>query len=280
MNESLVANVSDTARWVATYRAWESARPDALFHDPFAERLAGERGRAMARHMPRQARNGWPLIARTVLIDELILASIAEGCDCVVNLAAGLDTRPYRMALPESLTWIEVDLPAMIDEKERLLADAAPVCQLVRRRVDLSEASARAALFDELADMGATVLVITEGLLIYLDERVVTALAQELAACRGVRWWIFDLTSPSVLKYMRRATGSFLENSPMIFGPANGVAFFEAFGWVVREIRSMLHEAARLQRLPLLLRLAARLPTPDPRRLGRARWSAVIRLAK
>src|SRR5262249_23119204 len=33
-------NVSDTARWVAVYRAMESARPDALFHDPYAERLA------------------------------------------------------------------------------------------------------------------------------------------------------------------------------------------------------------------------------------------------
>ena len=46
MAEPLVSNVSVTARWVAVYRAWESARPDALFSDPFADRLAGERGRA------------------------------------------------------------------------------------------------------------------------------------------------------------------------------------------------------------------------------------------
>lgn len=44
MNSSPVTGVSDTARWVAVYRAWESARPDALFHDPFAQRLAGDRG--------------------------------------------------------------------------------------------------------------------------------------------------------------------------------------------------------------------------------------------
>src|SRR6185369_17641435 len=48
MAAPLVSNVSDTARWVATYRAQETARPDALFKDPFAERLAGERGRAIA----------------------------------------------------------------------------------------------------------------------------------------------------------------------------------------------------------------------------------------
>ena len=60
MNTALVSNVSDTARWVATYRAWETARPDALFHDPLAARLAGEHGPAIAAMMPRQARSGWP----------------------------------------------------------------------------------------------------------------------------------------------------------------------------------------------------------------------------
>ena len=39
-----IDNISDTARWVAVYRAQETARPDAIFRDPFAERLAGERG--------------------------------------------------------------------------------------------------------------------------------------------------------------------------------------------------------------------------------------------
>jgi O-methyltransferase involved in polyketide biosynthesis len=42
MSQPLVSNVSDTARWVAVYRAWESARPDALFRDAFAERFAGD----------------------------------------------------------------------------------------------------------------------------------------------------------------------------------------------------------------------------------------------
>src|SRR5579862_7049636 len=109
MSTSPVSNVSDTARWVAVYRARESARPDALFNDPFAKSLAGERGQAIAALMPAQARSGWPMVARTKLIDDLVLAAVAEDCDCVVNLAAGLDTRPYRLALPNSLRWIEAD---------------------------------------------------------------------------------------------------------------------------------------------------------------------------
>jgi O-methyltransferase involved in polyketide biosynthesis len=44
-----IGNVSDTARWVAVYRAMETARPDAIFRDPFAERLAGERGLEIVR---------------------------------------------------------------------------------------------------------------------------------------------------------------------------------------------------------------------------------------
>jgi methyltransferase (TIGR00027 family) len=280
MNEPLVSNVSDTARWVAVYRAWESARPDALFRDPFAERFAGARGTAIAKLMPRQARSGWPIIIRTKLIDDLVLASLAEGCDCVVNLAAGLDSRPYRMALPASLQWIEVDLPAMVEEKQRLTADATPICRVSRRGLDLSDTAGRAALLDELASLSNKTLVITEGLLLYLEEPVVRALALELARRSSIRWWAMDLASPNLLQMMQKTMGDQLANAPMKFGPPDGVAYFEALGWATRDIRSLLREAARLHRLPLFLRPFIFFPEPDPRRLGNARWSAVIRLGK
>jgi methyltransferase (TIGR00027 family) len=280
MNEPVVSHVSDTARWVAVYRAWESARPDALFRDPYAARLAGERGRAIAQLMPRQARNGWPLIVRTRLIDDLIGLCLREGCRRVINLAAGLDTRLYRLALPADLEWIEVDLPSMVAEKEQVMAAEQPACRLRRVAADLTDAQARAALLDEFGDASTDCLVIAEGLLLYLDDRVVGELAAQLAAHRGIRWWIFDLASPQLLQLMRRSMGSAMDNAPMKFGPANGVAFFEAYGWRVRDVRSQLHEAARVRRLPWFLRPAALLPEPDPRRLGRARWSAVIRLQR
>ena len=280
MSPPLVSNVSDTARWVAVYRAWESARPDALFRDPFAERLAGGRGTAIAKLMPRQARSGWPIIVRTKLIDDLVLSSLAEGCDCVVNLAAGLDSRPYRMALPPELPWIEVDFPAMVEEKERLMADAQPVCRLTRRGLDLSDSAARAVFFGELADTARNALTITEGLLLYMDEDVVRALALDLAGRSSIRWWVFDLASPNLLQMMKKTMGSQLVNAPMKFAPAEGVAFFEALGWVTQDVRSFVREAVRLHRLPWFLVPFSFLPEPDPRRLGNARWSAVIRLAK
>jgi O-methyltransferase involved in polyketide biosynthesis len=72
----------------------ESARPDALFHDPLADRLAGERGRAIVAAAPRMIRSGWWLVARTKVIDDVIIEAIGDGCDRVLNLAAGLTVGP------------------------------------------------------------------------------------------------------------------------------------------------------------------------------------------
>jgi methyltransferase (TIGR00027 family) len=277
---SPISNISDTARWVAVYRAWESAQPDALFQDPYADKLAGERGRAIAALMPRQARNGWPLIARTKLMDDVVLRTIAQGCDCVLNLAAGFDTRPYRLALPPSLNWIEADLPPLIEEKTALLADAQPHCRLRRIKVDLADSPARMGMLRDVVSASAQVLVITEGLLVYLEDRQVRSLAADLAAQTGIRWWLLDLLSPELLKMLQTSMGAELKNAPMKFAPPDGVAYFETLGWSVAEAHSMLHAAARFRRLPWFLRMLALLPEPDPRKLGRARWGGVVLLER
>lgn len=282
MAQAALPDVSDTARWVAYYRAVESERPDALFRDPFARRLAGERGRAIAASMPGGiGGNSWPMVVRTCLIDELVLQSIREGADRVLNLAAGLDTRPYRLDLPASLSWVEGDLPALLEEKQRLLAGEQPVCALRREPVDLTQAEARRAFLERALVGAERALVLTEGLLIYLAPEDVRALAAELARQRAIAFWMLDLASPGVLHMLRRRTRSRLgEGAQMKFAPPEGIGFFEAMGWKALDVRSYLHEAARLKRLPLLLRLAARLPQPDPRHPGRRPWSAVVRLGR
>jgi methyltransferase (TIGR00027 family) len=280
VSASPVSNVSDTARWVAVYRAWESARPDALFNDPYAKSLAGERGKAIAALMPAQARSGWPMVARTKLIDDLVLAAVAQGCDCIINLAAGLDARPYRLALPSSLKWIEVDLPDLIGEKEQLLADAKPRCQLRRIKVDLTDIGARVVALQDALTSSTQALVITEGLLVYLDEAQVSGLSRDLAALTGIRYWIIDLGSPSILEMMNKGMGATLASAPLKFAPANGIAFFEALGWRVEQLHSIFHAAVRFRRLPWFLRPFALLPKPNPRRLGRARWSGVLQLTR
>jgi methyltransferase (TIGR00027 family) len=280
MSATPISNVSDTARWVAVYRARESARSDALFHDPYAQLLAGERGRAIADLMPRQARSGWPLIARTKLMDDAIVATIAQGCDCVVNLAAGFDTRPYRLDVPASLRWIEADLPALTEEKAQLLKDAQSRCQLRRIKVNLADSGARVAMLKDTVGSSRDVLVITEGLLVYLDEAQVHSLAKDLAAQAGIRKWMLDLASPALLKMMTKSMGPQLANAPMKFGPANGVAFFENLGWRATQVQSVMRAAARFRRLPWALKLFALFPEPNPRKPGRAPWSAVVQLER
>jgi methyltransferase (TIGR00027 family) len=110
VNPAGKVSITDTARWVAFYRAIESERPDPLFSDPYARMLAGLRGEKIVRRMKGARAYAWPMSVRTKTIDKLIAQSITgDHVHLVVNLAAGLDTRPYRMDLPRQLTWVEVD---------------------------------------------------------------------------------------------------------------------------------------------------------------------------
>src|SRR5689334_12441057 len=110
-DESTIQNISDTALWIAAYRGQESDRTDAVFKDPFAKQLAGERGYKMVATTPHTEAMAFAMVARTIAIDQLVLSAVSKGIDAVVNLGAGLDTRPYRLSLPNNLNWIEVDLP-------------------------------------------------------------------------------------------------------------------------------------------------------------------------
>src|SRR5262245_35047424 len=157
--EPVIRTISDTAHWAAIYRARETERPDALFRDPLARRLAGERGEQIFASLPARDRNEWAWVARTFLFDQFITDQVRQGVDLVLNLAAGLDARPYRMPLPASLTWIEVDLPEILAFKEETLRGERPACALERVRLDLSDLSARRSLFERLGKRARKVLV-------------------------------------------------------------------------------------------------------------------------
>jgi methyltransferase (TIGR00027 family) len=245
-------NVSDTAHWVALYRAIESERRDAHFHDPYARRLAGERGEAMLRHMGGPS-GGWPMVVRTVAIDALLTRLIREQhADTVVSLAAGLDARPWRMELPPALRWIEVDLPPMVEYKRQALAGETPRVALESIPADLADVDARRALFQRFAGLTNRGVLLTEGLLVYLDPEQVATLAREVADCGAFRWWIMDLATPRILAMLQKRWGSKLAqgNAPLKFGPAEGTGFFRPHGWKESEFISTWEEGKRLHRMP------------------------------
>lgn len=269
-----ITHVSDTARWTALHRATESARPDALFHDALAERLAGAGGRAIVAREPRSGRNGWWLIARTKIIDDTITAAIADGCDRVLNLAAGLDVRPYRLALPSDFTWVEADLPGLLAEKTELLADETPRCQLTRTAVDLSDPRAREAFLSGALDGASKALVLTEGLSMYLGDDDMTALSEAFTRPE-IAWWMLDFAFPGLRKSMNKHMPDLFENAPFKFAPENGLAFFENLGWSVVEAESLMAAAYRFRRLPIFLRPVARFRKSDLRHPGDHRGSAI-----
>lgn len=259
-----IENVSDTARWVAVYRAMESARPDALFHDPYAERLAGSKGQQIVDELKQGRRMAWAMIVRTAVLDEMILDRVrTAGVDTVINLAAGLDTRAWRLDLPPSLRWFDVDLPAMTEYKREHMRGETPRCQYEAVAVDLTSEAARAEVLRRLAGVATTALVVTEGLLIYLTHEQVTSLAQALHAERSIRWWVADVASPLLIKMMSRNWGSAVSgNAPFQFALDDRPAFFEPIGWREVVFRSGWDEARRLKRemrMNWLMRLVMRL---------------------
>jgi methyltransferase (TIGR00027 family) len=248
--ERAVSHVSDTALWVAVHRAQESRRKDALFHDPYAERLAGDRGKQIVHRLERGTSSAWSIITRTAVLDELIMDALRDGVDTILNLAAGLDTRPYRLPLPAATRWIEVDFPDMIAYKEGTLGEAQPRCVLERIALDLTERAARQRLFARLNGESRRLLVLTEGLLIYLTQDDVAALAEDLHAMPHFQRWIADTLTPELLEWLlTKQFKSFATGSVrMHFAPPGGIAYFERFGWRARTVRKMSAESRRLKR--------------------------------
>ena len=280
-DDPLIRDISDTARWVAFYRARESERTDAVFKDPFARALAGERGERIARAMPLADETSWSLVARTYLFDRLVTRAVEGGVDLIVNLAAGLDARPYRMALPPALKWIEVDMPEILDYKAEVLGSAKPICQLERVPLDLSNVDARRGLFARLGRSASNVLVLTEGLLVYLMSHDVCALGADLADASNFNHWVVDVMSPGLLEMMKAQMGAMVAQAgaPLLFAPADGTAFFERCGWRAVEVKSMLKTAGKLNRLSWKFRMFAMLPEPSGPP-GSRPWSGVCLLAR
>ena len=189
-----ITHVSDTALMVAACRAYETELEDAFVRDPFAARLAGERGQAILRALPHANILRLGLAIRTRFVDELLLEALAAyPIESVLSIGCGLDTRPWRLELPPDLRWIEVDFHDVLDYKDGMMIGETPRCRRERLTADVNDPAQRRAVYDAAGT--ALALMITEGLLLYLPAATVDAIAAESSKQSGIAYWISDIST-------------------------------------------------------------------------------------
>ena len=253
------------ARLLAAHRARESERRDKVFTDPYARPLLGAVDARLARVLAGGDATEWLFAARTVAFDRLIAREIAAGADLVINLAAGLDARPYRLALPSTLRWVDIDLPEVLEYKADILSAAQPSCAVTFHSLDLANPDARRGAFRDLARGAGRALIVSESLLIHLMGGDVQDLTDDLAAVPSFQRWLVDLVSPPLLEMLNEQSGELVRETgaPYMFAPREGPAFLERGGWKVEGVRSLVQTALKQERLPLALRMAGFLGEGD-----------------
>ena len=263
--DSAITHVSDTALMVAAVRAHETGLEDAYFKDPFAERLAGDRGKAILDALPYANVARFGLAVRIRLVDDLLLEALAaNSIQTVLSVGCGLDTRPWRLPLSPNLRWIEIDFADVLDYKEQLLAGETTHCVRERLTVDLNDSAQRHKMY---AAAGAgPALMITEGVLMYLPAATVEAMADEAGKKGSVARWISDITTTG----FRKALGGGADTmSPIRHVQASdaleGEQILEVLrrhGWATAAQRSYITDVAFARQR--VLRMMGGTPPPPP----------------
>lgn len=191
----LATSVGATATGVAASRALATKQPDPLINDPYADALVRAVG---LEHSIRLAhgevcvegdvmldrqRMCEQIAVRTRFFDDFFSAAGEAGIRQAVILAAGLDTRAYRLDWPAGTVVFEVDQPAVLEFKTRTLTDlgAQPAAELHTVPIDLRDDWPKA-LRDNGFDPQVPTAWIAEGLLIYLPPEAQDRLLDNITA--------------------------------------------------------------------------------------------------
>ena len=240
--EPAMTGVGNTARWIAASRAKESELTLPLFSDPYARDLAGEAGFDLQKSM--RAAMGAPgdgpdlyLSIRTKFLDDELHNIVrSRALHQVVILAAGMDTRAFRIPWPSGVRLFEVDRDEIFDHKETVLgrAGASPSCERRVVRADLAR-QWTAALLSAGFEKSKPAAFLVEGLLMYLEEPEAQSLLTAIGEIAAPGSWLAAdavnrevLTSPYTARYMTALREA---GSPWKFGIDDPEAFFASYGW-------------------------------------------------
>ncbi len=207
-----LSGVPETMLQTVYARARESAGRGTI-HDPKAEEIIrrldydfslADKDTAM--------RSG--VIARTIVLDRLVSEWVAQHPGAVVvNIACGLDTRCCRMR--GYTHWYNLDLPETVAVRERLLPERGTISQIAMSAMD--------DWGGKIAEQGTPVLVVIEGLTMYLSEADVKQIFSVIAGRFGTATVFVETMSPMAVKRLRESS---IEGSHAKFtwGVKNGEA--------------------------------------------------------
>jgi len=227
--------VADTGTLVAAIRAEETRRPDRLFDDPFAQKLAGEAGRRMLAEAVAATgdKSTLQIVVRTRYWDEALLNAVPPVTQVVI-LAAGLDARAYRLPWPDGTTVFELDQPAVIAAKGDVLTGDEPRCRRVAIGVDLTQ-DWTDALRSNGFDPTVPAVWLIEGLLQYLDEDAVHTVFERVDALSAPgSVLLYDIVGKTLLdNVMLAAVREQMERNgaPWLFGTDAPEQLCEPLGW-------------------------------------------------
>ena len=174
----ITTSVGSTALFVAAARALEAQKPDPVAVDPFAEifcrAVGGQWADLLDGTAPDHALKsefGADFVnfqgVRTKYFDTYFTEAAAAGVRQIVLLAAGLDSRAYRLDWPAETVVFELDQPQVLEFKRAALAGIRPTAERREVAVDLRDDWPRA-LLERGFDPSSPSAWIAEGLLIYL----------------------------------------------------------------------------------------------------------------
>lgn len=224
-----------TARWAAAVRAAESQREDRLFNDPWAAALAGKEGEAWLAERPVDSTITMTL--RTRFFDDFLLrASGQYEISQIVLMAAGLDTRAFRLDWPEEVRLFELDQTVVLEYKEGILKSLGARATCDRRViwVDLTKPWGKA-----LAEKGFNTKEpsgwLLEGFLFYLSNETLAKIIDQVTDLATAGSWMgFDINNSDMM--ISPYTKSWVEMQAQLGAPWIGTmddpeGFLAARGW-------------------------------------------------
>jgi methyltransferase (TIGR00027 family) len=200
MTENMISDLGITARWTAAVRAAESDREDRLFNDPWAAALAGKEGAEWI--ASRQPSSTLTMTLRTRYFDDFLLrVSDQEGIDQILLMAAGLDTRAFRLCWAKGTRLFELDQSNVLNYKDEILGFLGAQATCDRRVIpgDLTQPW-KDILADSGFDSQKPSCWLLEGFLFYLPNEFITQLINQVTNLAAPGSWMgFDINNSDVL---------------------------------------------------------------------------------